>query len=581
MSRSRWASTWGCASVTAVVRGAGKRARLVHRARRQHGRLAVAAPSMAHLWWVMAASVPVLALAPVALANTTAGLHAHPHHPAHNNVTATHASPQPATAHAVGVRLSYRSGQSSDPALTSAVSLVPGTGYYGRIGSPLVRALQLRLARAGDPPGPIDGRYGPLTENAVKRYQADHGLMVDGIAGPQTLAALTAPTPVLYPGAGYEAGSSSPVRVLQHDLARAGDPPGPIDGLYGPLTEQAVKRYQSSHGLSVDGIAGPRTFARLRTRVSRPAHLRLRARRPSRPSTSRPRRGPAPRSVRPVRPAPHPATRTPTTWILLVGLIGAALLMLAAVSHAARRRHRRHVPSPQPTSKGGNVVTLRREVNVGPPVDDGRDLGATRTPARHAAERGGSDAAFDLGVLLQEQGNLSAARAAYTRADARGHGPAATNLGVLMEAEGDLASAEAAYRRAAGRGDPNGAFNLGVMLEEQGNPAGAIDAYRRADERDHAAAASNLGVLLEREGDNAGAEAAYRRADQRGDPTGAFNLGVLLEERGDLARAETAYRRAEQRGHPEVAMRARSALLGLQQGERRSSSDRGRGDRHV
>ena len=36
----------------------------------------------------------------------------------------------------------------------------------------------------------IDGDFGPATENAVRTFQKDHGLTVDGIAGPKTWAAL-------------------------------------------------------------------------------------------------------------------------------------------------------------------------------------------------------------------------------------------------------------------------------------------------------------------------------------------------------------------------------------------------------
>jgi peptidoglycan hydrolase-like protein with peptidoglycan-binding domain len=35
------------------------------------------------------------------------------------------------------------------------------------------------------------------------------------------------------------------------------------DGFFGPQTEQAVKDFQASHNLPVDGVAGPRTWAKL------------------------------------------------------------------------------------------------------------------------------------------------------------------------------------------------------------------------------------------------------------------------------------------------------------------------------
>ena len=35
------------------------------------------------------------------------------------------------------------------------------------------------------------------------------------------------------------------------------------DGVFGPITEEAVRAYQASHNLSVDGIVGPKTWASL------------------------------------------------------------------------------------------------------------------------------------------------------------------------------------------------------------------------------------------------------------------------------------------------------------------------------
>ena len=61
-------------------------------------------------------------------------------------------------------------------------------------------------------------------------------------------------------GAGYgQPQGARRVRALQRRLRALGNRPGPVDGLYGPLTEAAVEGLQRDSGLSVDGIVGPRT----------------------------------------------------------------------------------------------------------------------------------------------------------------------------------------------------------------------------------------------------------------------------------------------------------------------------------
>jgi peptidoglycan hydrolase-like protein with peptidoglycan-binding domain len=437
-------------------------------------------------------------------------------------------------------------------ATTSAGALASGSGYDSPGGSARVRALQRRLARAGAAPGPIDGLYGPLTEQAVTHFQAAYGLQVDGIAGPLTWAALSAPTAVLHPGAGYESGGSAPVLALQRRLVRAGAAPGPIDGLYGPLTEQAVRHFQAAHGLQVNGIAGPQTIARLQSQA-RPHHrARPRPKNPNAPShPARPRPttpnapsrqpvpGHAPGNVRHAR----PQTGSPSAvWWVLLGALGLGLALGAAWFVRERRR---------PQRVNGLIPSS-----------------ATLTKAHEAA---GPD---QLTRVPEAQNNVTGEERPDRRADERGEAIGAFNRGALLEEQHDLAGAEAAYRRADERGDPTGAFNLGVLLEARRDVAGAEAAYRRADERGHAAAVTNLGVLLEARHDVAGAEAAYRRADQRGDPTSAFNLGVLLEEQNDLAGAEAAYRRAEERGDGHLADLARAARLDLRGAIRSSGTGR-------
>ncbi len=53
-----------------------------------------------------------------------------------------------------------------------------------------VRAIQENLRAWGYYTGKVDGIYGSGTAQAVKRFQAKHGIRADGIAGPETLGLL-------------------------------------------------------------------------------------------------------------------------------------------------------------------------------------------------------------------------------------------------------------------------------------------------------------------------------------------------------------------------------------------------------
>ncbi len=51
------------------------------------------------------------------------------------------------------------------------------------------------------------------------------------------------------------AAGSETVRDIQSNLARMGYDPGPVDGVAGPRTRAAIRRYQRDHGLAADGRA--------------------------------------------------------------------------------------------------------------------------------------------------------------------------------------------------------------------------------------------------------------------------------------------------------------------------------------
>ena len=77
---------------------------------------------------------------------------------------------------------------------TGAGNTAGTTGATVRSGSrgADVTYLQQRLTALGYKPGTADGIFGSKTLAAVRAFQADHKLAVDGIVGPKTWAALAA-----------------------------------------------------------------------------------------------------------------------------------------------------------------------------------------------------------------------------------------------------------------------------------------------------------------------------------------------------------------------------------------------------
>ncbi|WP_328995513.1 DUF1906 domain-containing protein [Kribbella sp. NBC_01245] len=127
---------------------------------------------------------------------------------------------------------------------------------------PAVSALQYLLKDDGRDAGEVDGNFGSRTDAAVKAFQSAHALAADGEVGRRTWTALLSAgwQPNLQRGStGLE------VRRLQRALTAALGRPIGIDGDFGSGTEQAVRDYQTTRGLSVDGEVGPQTWIALQT----------------------------------------------------------------------------------------------------------------------------------------------------------------------------------------------------------------------------------------------------------------------------------------------------------------------------
>ena len=147
------------------------------------------------------------------------------------------------------------------PASALAYSQTLELGMAG----PEVLDAQTKLAALDYFTGTLDGIFNVEMLAAVKQFQRINQLTVDGKIGKKTSAALDDPDAIglndpRASGTLQYGSSGEAVKTLQRELRETYYYAGTIDGVFGSDVNRAVKAFQSSAGLTVDGKAGGATM---------------------------------------------------------------------------------------------------------------------------------------------------------------------------------------------------------------------------------------------------------------------------------------------------------------------------------
>lgn len=150
---------------------------------------------------------------------------------------------------------------------TDSSSALVSTLRYGSEGAE-VTTLQNRLIALGYLAGSADGKFGRDTKAAVIAFQKANQLDADGVVGTDTSSRLYASNVVSNTVSTTETlrvgAVSDAVRDMQNRLITLGYlENGQADGKFGVKTSLALIAFQKANGLTADGIAGTKTFAKL------------------------------------------------------------------------------------------------------------------------------------------------------------------------------------------------------------------------------------------------------------------------------------------------------------------------------
>ena len=131
-----------------------------------------------------------------------------------------------------------------------------------------IEEAQILLKNLGIYTGEIDGINGSLTKKAIREFQKLAGLVIDGVLGPNTINALiNGENSYIDIGGGDVEISktvySEEIENAQLKLKELNLYTGPIDGINGIGTKNAIREFQKLAGLVVDGVLGPITSSAL------------------------------------------------------------------------------------------------------------------------------------------------------------------------------------------------------------------------------------------------------------------------------------------------------------------------------
>lgn len=138
--------------------------------------------------------------------------------------------------------------------------------------------VQMRLRSLGLEIDDDADNFGESTRRAVRTFQQQRALLVDGIVGPQTWSELVEASwrlgdRILYMKSPPMRGDD--VAQLQRQMNALGFDSGKEDGIFGPNTDRAVRAFQKEYGVAEDGMFGPISQASLGgLRIDRPGTAR-------------------------------------------------------------------------------------------------------------------------------------------------------------------------------------------------------------------------------------------------------------------------------------------------------------------